>query len=71
MLEVNPFSSDVMKIYERIPYKKCGTGENLVSVNYDRRQLRYILHMNEAQISCCYKPILRAGLRTQADNLYK
>lgn len=71
MLAVNPYSRDVMKIFRRIPYKKCGIGNNLVSVNYDSKRLHYVLHINKAEIACCYKPIMRAGARTQADNLYK
>lgn len=70
MPAVDPYSRDVMKIFHRIPYKKCG-GNNLVSVNYDPNWLNYVLHINKAEISCCYKPIMRAGSRTQADNLYK
>ncbi|XP_051862863.1 uncharacterized protein LOC127565943 [Drosophila albomicans] len=71
MPAVNPFTSDVLKIFHKTAYKKCDISKDLITVNYDESKGNYSLHINRANIRCCYKPILRAGDRTQADNLYK
>ncbi|XP_034485978.1 uncharacterized protein LOC117790598 isoform X3 [Drosophila innubila] len=71
MPAVNPFTSDVLKIFHKTAYKKCDLQKDLITVNYDDKKRRYSLHKNKENISCCYKPILRWGERTEADNLYK
>jgi len=71
MPAVNPFTSDVLKILHKTAYKKCDNNKDLITVNYDDKERRYSLHTNKQNISCCFKPILRSGDRTQADYLYK
>ncbi|XP_034485979.1 uncharacterized protein LOC117790600 [Drosophila innubila] len=71
MPAVNPFTSDVLKIFHKTAYKKCDLQKDLITVNYDDKKRRYSLHKNKENISCCYKTILRWGERTEADNLYK
>jgi len=71
MPAVNPFTSDVLKIFQKTAYKKCDLQKDLITVNYDDKKRRYSLHKNKENISCCYKPILRWGERSEADNLYK
>nr|XP_002054141.3 uncharacterized protein LOC6629737 isoform X2 [Drosophila virilis] len=64
-----PFTADVLKIYKPKTYKKCDPSKDLITVHFEEGLYR--LHMNEANITCCYKQILRSGERDHADQLYR
>ncbi|XP_064549941.1 uncharacterized protein LOC135436298 [Drosophila montana] len=65
----NPFTADVLKIYKPKAYKKCDPSKDLITVHFEEGLYR--LHMNEVNITCCYKQILRSGDRAQADQMYR
>lgn len=64
-----PFTADVLKIYKPKTYKKCDPSKDLITVHFE--QGLYRLHMNEVNITCCYKQILRSGDRDHADQMYR
>lgn len=68
---IDPFSDDALRIFRKTPYTKCNSSKDLVSLIYDGYDRRYKLHINDGNISCCYKTIIRSGSGTQADKKYK
>ncbi|BFF90449.1 uncharacterized protein DMAD_08971 [Drosophila madeirensis] len=68
---LNPFSKNILKIYHRKYYVVCDKRPDMLKVSYNDRDQTYKLHKNSANSTCCYKQILRAGVRTKADYQYK
>lgn len=71
MPSLDPFTKDVLKIFKKTAYKKCDSLKDLVSLTYDEFDRRYKLHINDGNISCCYKSIIRSGSGAYADRKYK
>ncbi|KAH8381238.1 hypothetical protein KR093_000308, partial [Drosophila rubida] len=71
MPAINPFARDALGIFKKAAYKSCDKSKDLISVHYDDNQRLYSLHMNVANISCCYKSILRYEQETKAEKSYK
>ncbi|XP_022209459.2 uncharacterized protein LOC111065541 [Drosophila obscura] len=67
----NPFSRNILNVYHRKRYVVCDKRPDMLKVNYNEKDRTYELHMNNANLTCCYKQILRAGVRTEADSQYK
>ncbi|XP_068156539.1 uncharacterized protein [Drosophila tropicalis] len=67
----NPFTADVLKIWEKKSYSKCDKSSDSITVIYDKAKKIYQLHKNDPKSICCYRQILRAGARTMADQSYK
>ncbi|EDW16569.1 uncharacterized protein Dmoj_GI10601 [Drosophila mojavensis] len=65
----DPFTPDVLMIYRGVPYEQCESGKDLIKVNF--KDGIYSLHMSEANLTCCYKQILRSGVGANADMEYK
>ncbi|XP_017103777.3 uncharacterized protein [Drosophila bipectinata] len=70
MLQPDPFAKNIMKIYNKKYYTVCDHSPDMVTVNYNWTDSTYSLIKNESSASCCYKRILRAGVRTGADQHY-
>ncbi|EDW16567.2 uncharacterized protein LOC6575088 [Drosophila mojavensis] len=71
MPAINPFARDALRIFENSTYSSCDKTKALISVSYNETDRRYKLHMNIADIRCCYKKILRDGNGAEADNKFK
>ncbi|XP_051863579.1 uncharacterized protein LOC127566078 [Drosophila albomicans] len=71
MPAINPFARDALKIFKKAAYKSCDNDKDMISVRYDETERIYSLHMNVANISCCYKSILRYGAGNNAEKSYK
>ncbi|EDW16568.1 uncharacterized protein Dmoj_GI10600 [Drosophila mojavensis] len=65
----DPFMPEALMIYRKVPYEQCEPGKDLIKVNF--KDGIYSLHMNEANLTCCYKQILRSGVGATADMEYK
>ncbi|XP_017145318.1 uncharacterized protein LOC108157668 isoform X1 [Drosophila miranda] len=68
---LNPFSRNILKIYHRKRYVVCDKDPDMLKVIYNEKDQTYKLHRNDPNSTCCYKQILRAGVRTTADSKYK
>ncbi|KAH8311988.1 hypothetical protein KR044_008888, partial [Drosophila immigrans] len=71
MPAVSPFATDALKIFKKVAYKPCDKSRDMITVHYDEEQRLYSLHMNVANISCCYKSILRVDAKSEADKSFK
>lgn len=70
MLQPDPFAKNIMKIYNRKYYTVCDHSPDMITVNFNVTDSTYSLNKNERGASCCYKQIVRAGKRTEADKHY-
>ncbi|EDV91118.1 GH17275 [Drosophila grimshawi] len=61
---------DLAKNYRKKSYTKCDKSKDLITPKYDHTQRSHSLHLNEVNITCCYKQILRWGTDTKADNQF-
>lgn len=70
MFQPDPFAKNIMKIYDKKHYTVCDHSPDMITVSFNETDSTYSLNKNERGASCCYKQILRAGKRTQADKHY-
>ncbi|XP_033240291.1 uncharacterized protein [Drosophila pseudoobscura] len=68
---LNPFSTNILNIYQRKRYVVCDKDPDMLKVIYNEKDQTYKLHRSDTNSTCCYKQILRAGVRTTADSKYK
>ncbi|XP_020799428.1 uncharacterized protein LOC110177179 [Drosophila serrata] len=71
MRHPDPFASNIRKIYRKHHYIVCDRSPDMITVNFNDTTGTYRLHKNEDNSTCCYKRILRVGVRTMADHKYK
>lgn len=71
MLSINPFEKDVLKIFKKTSYGDCDSSKEMISLIYDEQVRRYKLHINDGNVTCCYKPVIRFGSGAKADGKYK
>lgn len=71
MPSINPFEKDALKIFKKTSYGKCDSSKEMISLIYDRQNRRYKLHINNGNVTCCFKPVIRFGFGEKADKKYK